>query len=427
MSRKVILGIAFMAFLIIFAGSGIQVVGAKTKIEFWSLLTQPERVKMMKELIAKFEKENPDIEVDLRIMGFVGACDKMVAAAVAGNPPSASIMGDGYTQVLAAAKALVPLEDLVEELGGPDKFTKYLIHGTFHGTLYGLPLYVLPRAMFYWKDMLIEAGLAAPVTWDDFETACKKLTDPKNNKYGYSPAFDQVGNLDLWEFLLSNGVTIFGPKGELTFNNPDTVETYRWLGNIVKNYAPAGATSYKDDDCDILFTTRVLAFESAGPDVLHFVNQRTPKKVKDVGCVLPPKKKQHAAFGAGTQFVVYDTPQVAEAKRLIKFFYQKENLLIFVRAYPWFHWVQYKPVLESEEFKQALSPILEPVIRIAPEIAKVAAPVGRWYGPLPEAGEIAAGTLLPDTLGHVVLGDMSPEEAVDWATKKIEEMIKKYK
>ena len=82
------------------------------------------------------------------------------------------------------ADALVPVDDLIDDIGR-DKFSKTaLSEGEKDGECYSLPLYSHAQVMWYRKDLLEEAGLSVPKTWDEFAEAAKTLT--KDGVFGCS-------------------------------------------------------------------------------------------------------------------------------------------------------------------------------------------------------------------------------------------------
>ena len=72
------------------------------------------------------------------------------------------------------ADALVPVDDLIDDIGR-DKFSKTaLSEGEKDGECYSLPLYSHAQVMWYRKDLLEEAGLSVPKTGMKFCWGCKK-------------------------------------------------------------------------------------------------------------------------------------------------------------------------------------------------------------------------------------------------------------
>ncbi|MFE2915432.1 ABC transporter substrate-binding protein [Kitasatospora indigofera] len=83
--------------------------------------------------------------------------------------------------------------------------------GTYQGRLYGLAPNVSTVALIYNKDMLDEAGLDVPRTWDELKTAAAALTRP--GRYGMAVDANATfeGAWQFLPFLWSNG----GDEGQL--------------------------------------------------------------------------------------------------------------------------------------------------------------------------------------------------------------------
>lgn len=57
---------------------------------------------------------------------------------------------------------------------------------SYDGNIYSIPYGVYERALFYRKDWFEDKNIAVPKTWDDLYNAAVELTDPTQNRYGYS-------------------------------------------------------------------------------------------------------------------------------------------------------------------------------------------------------------------------------------------------
>lgn len=133
------------------------------------------------------------------------AMEEKVLTGITGGELPDLLMWDRYnTNVYASKGALASLDELVardnvdlsqfyapavEEATGAD------------GKLYGMPLYVDTRVLFYNKDMFAEAGVDADSikTWDDLEAAAIKLTKRDGDKLvqaGFS--LKDCGLYNLW-------------------------------------------------------------------------------------------------------------------------------------------------------------------------------------------------------------------------------------
>ncbi|GAA4794552.1 sugar ABC transporter substrate-binding protein [Streptomyces ziwulingensis] len=77
--------------------------------------------------------------------------------------------------------------------------------GSYKGTYYGAARSVNTLALFYDKDLLDEAGIAVPTTWDEMRAAAKKLTQGKRYGLALSAGGAEDGVFQFTPFMWSNG------------------------------------------------------------------------------------------------------------------------------------------------------------------------------------------------------------------------------
>ncbi len=401
-----------------------------TKLTLWSTLTQDERVSEMRKLADRFERENSGTKIDLVVMPWGGALDKITAAILAGNPPDISIVGQGWPQSLAGTGGIVSLDDVAQRLG-PDKFvgTSLKVLGSLDGKVWSIPLYVTPHGFYYRKSWFRAKGLNAPATWEDFYNAAVAITDRKRNRYAWSIPFDLHGGKAVWAWLLSDNVTIFVPKQgggwQLDFNNPRTVETYEFLARVHRDAAPSGAPSYTQPEIEELFAKEVLGLYYETPNVLATVKKMNPKILGDVGFFPVPPRKRHGAGEGWVGLVVYKTPRTELAKKFVEFMSREDNLTEFTLSFPFLHFPAYEPVLKSKTYVNNVPGSVMPVARRAPEILQSSAGISMWYGPNPWAGEIEAKMILPRVLSKILVNRMPVLQAVREAEAEFKALMQR--
>ncbi|MER6620796.1 MULTISPECIES: ABC transporter substrate-binding protein [unclassified Streptomyces] len=110
--------------------------------------------------------------------------------------PDLLMLDNADLQQIARTGALTPLDRYGIDTTG---FAEGILSaGTYEGEVYGLAPYVSTVALFYNKDMLAEAGVAVPRTWDDLREAAAGLTRP--GRYGM--AVDASATFESsWQFL----------------------------------------------------------------------------------------------------------------------------------------------------------------------------------------------------------------------------------
>ena len=98
---------------------------------------------------------------------------------------------------------MVPLDDYFadwDDWALINDNTKMACRSPLDGKMYYLPYGRFLRVLFYRADWLEEAGIAVPTTWDELLDASIALTDPDNNRYGYS--FRGVGGANYFQSYL---------------------------------------------------------------------------------------------------------------------------------------------------------------------------------------------------------------------------------
>lgn len=147
--------------------------------------------------------------------------------------------------VPALASFLLPLGDVVKEVGASDFVPTTLAAGQYDGTQYTLP--VDPNVLFfiYRKDLFQERGLRPPDTWADVLRDAQILNDPGKGIAG----FDVTAGSDiqtfayLTTFLWSWGVEILDQNGRAAVDTPAAREAAEYYVNILK-YCPPAVRSY---------------------------------------------------------------------------------------------------------------------------------------------------------------------------------------
>ncbi|MFD4661435.1 ABC transporter substrate-binding protein [Kitasatospora sp. NPDC058444] len=128
---------------------------------------------------------------------------KVLQQASSRTLPDLLMLDNPDLQQIARTGALTPLDEYGIDSGG---FAEgILAAGSYQGSVYGLAPNVSTVALVYNKDMLDEAGVAVPRTWDELKAAAAALTRP--GRYGMAvdanPTFE--GTWQFLPFLWSNG------------------------------------------------------------------------------------------------------------------------------------------------------------------------------------------------------------------------------
>ncbi len=121
---------------------------------------------------------------------------KVLQQASSKTLPDVLMLDNPDVQQIAATGALAPLNDM--GLTGDGVIQGMVDATSYQGKLYGLAPVTNTIALFYNTQMLQEAGVQPPKTWEELKAAAKKLTKP--GRYGI--AFNANATYEgSWQFL----------------------------------------------------------------------------------------------------------------------------------------------------------------------------------------------------------------------------------
>ncbi|MEK8133007.1 extracellular solute-binding protein [Paenibacillus filicis] len=194
---------------------------------------------LLEKVVAKTKTDVPGLDVKLDgVEDTVNRDVKLKAEMAAGKPPQIfNLFGGADTANYAKAGHLLPLNDILKELGLDDKFMD-LREFTVDGKIYGLPEAGYVEGFFYNTKLFADAGVsAAPTTWDEFLKACEAL-----KAKGIVPIALGGGAGDGWAInMLGNAlfVAFAGPesqegfaKGSTKWTDAGVVEGFKKLKEL---------------------------------------------------------------------------------------------------------------------------------------------------------------------------------------------------
>lgn len=214
--------------------------GEEVTLDFW--LFEEGRDEYFDALVAAFEKEYPNIHIDVTTYPEANYGTKIETALAAGDPPDLGWVGN---LLWFREGKVLPLDDFVQEQGlDLSSYNKSIIGDpshvngefgcSFDGKLYCLGSYLGAVGVFYNKDMFDAAGIPYPEPWppmtiDEFvDTACQ-LTDEANGVWG--GAYGYPVTVLPWETQFSeDGRTATGIA-----NGPTAVHAYDVMAQGIKD------------------------------------------------------------------------------------------------------------------------------------------------------------------------------------------------
>jgi multiple sugar transport system substrate-binding protein len=173
-----VLAIGLSAFLLTLAlGSCSNAsAGNKTTLRIWAMGREGE---VLSQLVPGFEKEHPEIHVEVQQIPWTAAHEKLLTAYVGEATPDIAMLGNTWVPEFVALNSLAPLDSFAarsKEVRREDFFPGIWKTNVVNGKTYGIPWYVDTRLIFYRTDILAKAGYKTfPTTWADWIGAMKKI------------------------------------------------------------------------------------------------------------------------------------------------------------------------------------------------------------------------------------------------------------
>lgn len=390
----------------------------KTKISF---LWWPDPGGGFEEIISDFEKENPDIEVEM-IKGPTSTDTRetmYTTSFLAGESTYDMVLMDiVWLPKFAKQGWLIPLDDWFREEERKEFLPGDIQGSIFEGRIYRIPLQTDAGILYYRKDLLEEKGYNPPKTWDEFVKIAKALQLPPN-LWGFVFEGKQYEGLvcNFLEILWSFGGEIFDERGNLVLNSPHGIEALKFMYELIYTYriSPPGITTYEEEEARHIFQEGRAVFCRNWPYMwLLGQSQDSPIKGK-IGIIPLPHKegeKSSACLGgwgfgiskfsknkeACIKFIKYITSYEAQKKLHFKSGIVPTRKALF----------EDKDILEKSPFYTELYQIL---------LMSKPRPVHPDYAQVSD--------ILRRFIHKVLLGELSPQVALEKAELEIKKVLRK--
>ncbi|GHB45676.1 ABC transporter substrate-binding protein [Streptomyces umbrinus] len=241
----------------------------KGKVVFWDN-NGGVRTDIWKEIIADFEKENPDIEVEYVGIAATEYQSKVDTALQGGGLPDVGGVGAAMLAGFAAQNALEPLDSRLGKSSLNGKLNEDMVKslkaaGGRDDTLYSIPTSANNGVLYYRTDLFKQAGLDEPTTWDNFYEAADKLTDKGKNEFGYTIRGGAGSIAQALDAMYGqSGITSFWDSGneKTTVNDPKNVAALEKYVGLFKKVTPAA-------DLNNDFTKMVAQWDSGTIGMLN--------------------------------------------------------------------------------------------------------------------------------------------------------------
>ncbi|MBI2755539.1 MAG: extracellular solute-binding protein [Chloroflexi bacterium] len=315
-----------------------QGVTQKKIVPFLTAESSPESVKNIQDNIALFEKQNPDIGIELQLMSNDNRAARIINAVAVGEELGIFEIERRQVPDFTQAGYLLPLESIPQSIGLEKFVPGSLLYWPWDGRLYQFTSDVAAAAMYWRKDLFQAAGLAEPDSYERILEASQRL----NNQNGVSGnAFETSNNGSVQRFvtfLWQNGGDFYNRDGRLAFDRPGSkqaVEDYAALAR----FAPPGNASWGSLDPINSFVAGRVAMALFPGRMGYQVATKAPDIAKNTGVrearVARGGKGPRVVYGNATTYAIGATVRYPEeAKKFLQFMFTGDQLLKYSMAVP---------------------------------------------------------------------------------------------
>lgn len=210
-------------------------------------------------MIRSFEVQHPNIRVEL-IEGpnSTDTRESLYAMALLAEDPTYDLIFLDVTWLAKFAQAgwLLPLDARVRPELLADFFPGDLRASRYQGNLYRLPLRTDAGVLYGRADLLSEAQLKPPETFEELTRTARHLMHPPEC-WGYVFQAMQYEGLvvNFLEVLRGFGGELLDGQGRVVLDQPAAVAALTWMRNCLTAPAisPPGVTTYQEEDARVMF------------------------------------------------------------------------------------------------------------------------------------------------------------------------------
>ncbi len=312
--------------------------GEKVTLTFvnWSGDTEK---KAWDEMIAAFQKENPNITVKTDTVPYASVATNIDSRFQSGKPPD--LFRVSYIDI-----GQYTSQDVLLDVSGTfdqakiDAFVPGLWEGiVFDGKPYGVPHQIDCTALLYRKDSFQAAGITdVPTTldeawtWDEFATVADKLKGVvKGRQSPFIYDWQAAGAYRWLSWLFQAGGNLLGPDLKSPAIDSDagrkTVEftqSFFTKGWVAKNTS-VKATTYPDNE----FNAGTVAMAFAGSFLVPGINSGVGKKFEYASTVMPRDVNAATDLGGNAVVAAKDGKNTEAASKFLEFIVREDQMKAF--------------------------------------------------------------------------------------------------
>lgn len=401
----------------------------------WHSFTQEDRSAVMAEMARKFEEKNPGVKISIEVYPWSVFHTKWTVGMASQALPDVSSALVDEAMAMASADALIPMTEVVNELGKDRFIEKPLDLLSKDNEVIALPYYNHARVLFYRKDILEANNMQPPKTWAELLEQASRLSSPPDI-YGIVVPLskeDYMGTSYLYIISESMGSHLFTKDEKVNLTDPNMIKAIDYLVQLFKKASPPGTINYGDVDRNDIFYKGKAIFDINTGFAIDGIRKNNPDMLDKIGCVNTPVWNEgdtlNSSFADYISMVMWKkTKSPTYVKEFVKSMYEKENYIKFLHLVPGGMLPIMKDIAEAPEFLD--NPIIkqfEEDIGYIKKGIEVGYPVGGEMAGSPYMNIVKNQGIIEEMFHNIIIDNVPTEKAAKATEDRINKAIEEAK
>ena len=357
------------------------------------------------ELTTRFNEENPGIRITPTFVSRDDLLRQYTMGAVSGDLPDIGMVDNPDHASFSVMGVFDDITDLVDAWGEKDAFFEGpMLSATWEGRVHGLPIASNCLALFYNVDLLEEAGVDVPTTWDELEAAAAILTEGDRFGLAISMVNDEEGTFQFMPWFISADGSIDDLSG------PGPIRAISFINDLIEQGSVSrDVINWGQGDANMQFMNGLAAMQVNGPWNIPTIEREAPDLNWNVSLI--PRDVRYASVLGGENFgICVNSTDREAAFAFLSWFHSAETLA---------EWNERNGTFPPRSDALVLRDLWteDPILSVFGEALQYAMP----RGPHPRWPEISSA--ISSAMHEVFTGTSSPEEAMHRAAERYAELV----
>lgn len=399
---KRIMGIAASVAMAVGLLSGASVVSAADTedVTLWYYWENEGHQQAMNEMIEAYNQSQDQYKMKANYVPFTDFKKQLSIGASANELPDLVLL-DSPDHASYASMGI--FADLTGKFDVDNYYEGPVASATYEDTLYGVPFGCNCLSLYYNVDMLKDAGIEPPTTWDELKEAAQALTTESVTGLAFCSLQNEEGTFNFSPWLWSTGATSY---------EMDSEGGIRAL-SFIKELVESGAMSkecinWTQGDVMNQFISGNVAMMVNGPWQIETMKAEAPDLNWDV--TLLPKDKEYASVIGGENYAVIAGGNEEGALNFLTYATEEEQVMTMMEK---LGYISADKDIAAKQFSDEKDAIYKKFVDQL-EYAQA-------RGPLPEWPEVSDAISL--AFNQVMTGEMEPADAAAEAQNTIDGIV----